>query len=57
MKLKNDWNKIRKHFNLSFRSDFYVSIASVDSKSNPTVTPIGSLFLNDERTLTLHLKL
>ena len=50
MDIKIDWNKIRKHFNKSFRSNFYVSIASVDSEHNPTVTPIGSLFLNDNQT-------
>ncbi len=49
MDIKTDWNKIRQHFNKSFRSNFYVSIASVDSENNPTVTPIGSLFLNDNR--------
>ncbi len=50
MDIKANWNKIRQHFNKSFRSNFYVSIASVDSENNPTVTPIGSLFLNDNQT-------
>ena len=50
MDIKTDWNKIRKHFNKSFASNFYVSIASVDAENNPTVTPIGSLFLNDNQT-------
>ena len=50
MNIKTDWHKIRKHFNKSFASNFYVSIASVDSENNPTVTPIGSLFLNDNQT-------
>jgi len=50
MNIKTEWNKIRAHFNLSFRSNFYVSIASVDAENNPTVTPIGSLFLNDNQT-------
>ena len=50
MDINTDWKKIREHFNKSFRSNFYVSIASVDSKNNPTVTPIGSLFLNDNQT-------
>jgi len=47
MDLRTDWNIIRKHFNNSFKSNFYVSIASIDSNNYPTVTPIGSLFLND----------
>ena len=46
MDIKTNWKSIRQHFNKSFRSNFYVSIASVDSDNNPTVTPIGSLFLN-----------
>ncbi|NMH89588.1 pyridoxamine 5'-phosphate oxidase family protein [Flavivirga algicola] len=50
MDIETDWNKIRKHFNKSFASNFYVSVASVDSENNPTVTPIGSLFLNDNQT-------
>lgn len=50
MDIKSDWNKIRKHFNKCFRSNFHISIASVDSENNPTVTPIGSLFLNDDQT-------
>lgn len=50
MDILTNWNKIRKHFNKSFSSNFYVSVASVDSENNPTVTPIGSLFLNDDQT-------
>ncbi|MGO3181763.1 MAG: pyridoxamine 5'-phosphate oxidase family protein [Aequorivita sp.] len=50
MDLISDWDKIRKHFNKSFRSNFHISVASVDSENNPTVTPIGSMFLNDNQT-------
>ncbi len=50
MDLISEWDKIRIHFNKSFRSNFYVSVASVDSENNPTVTPIGSLFLNEDQT-------
>ena len=50
MNINKDWNKIRLHFNKSFRSSLHVSIASVDANNNPTVTPIGSLFLNDNQT-------
>ena len=49
MDIKNDWNKIRAHFKRCFRSNFYVSIASVAHDNKPTVTPIGSLFLNDDQ--------
>jgi hypothetical protein len=50
MDLKSNWTEIRKHFNQSFRTNFFVSIASVDKDNNPTVTPIGSLFLNRDQT-------
>ncbi len=50
MDLINDWSKIRIHFNNSFRSNLHVSIASIDSENNPTITPIGSLFLNRDQT-------
>jgi len=50
MDIKINWKKIRLHFSKSFRSNFYVSIASVDTENNPTVTPIGSLFLKNNQT-------
>ena len=50
MEIKKDWKEIKTHFNKSFTTNFYVSIASVDNDHNPTVTPIGSLFLNNNQT-------
>jgi len=50
MDLSSNWDKIRLHFNKSFRSNFHVSIASITSDNIPTVTPIGSLFLNNDQT-------
>lgn len=50
MDIHSDWSIIRQHFNKSFRTNFHVSIASVDNENNPTVTPIGSLFLNDNQS-------
>lgn len=50
MDIKTNWKEIKDHFNRSFRTNFHVSIASVDKENNPTVTPIGSLFLNNNRT-------
>jgi len=47
--IKN-WPAIRTHFNKSFNSNLHVAIASVDNDNNPTVTPIGTLFLNGDRT-------
>ena len=45
-----DWQKIRMHFNKSFRSNFHVSVATVNAENLPDVTPIGSLFLNKDQT-------
>ena len=50
MDIISNWSNIRKHFSKSFNTSLHVSIASVDSDHNPTVTPIGSLFLNDDQT-------
>lgn len=50
MDIKENWDKIRDHFKRSFRSNFHVSIASVNEQNMPTVTPIGSLFLNRDQT-------
>ena len=50
MEIKSNWKEIKKHFNRSFGTNFHVSIASIDLKNNPTVTPIGSLFLNNNQT-------
>ena len=50
MDLITNWKKIRTHFNKSFSSNLHISIASVDVDNYPTVTPIGSLFLNDNQT-------
>jgi len=46
MDLQDNWQEIRAHFNRSVRSSLHVSIGSVSKDGNPTVTPIGSLFLN-----------
>ncbi len=50
MDIHANWKEIRKHFNRSFSTNFHVSIASVDKEGNPTVTPIGSLFLISNQT-------
>jgi hypothetical protein len=50
MDIKTNWTDIRQHFNKCFRSSLHVSIASVDKDNKPTVTPIGSLFLNNDQT-------
>ena len=50
MDIVKNWPKIRKHFNQSFRTSFHVSVASICSDNQPTITPIGSLFLNQDQT-------
>lgn len=50
MELVKDWKLIRKQFNRSFRQNLHVPIASVGSDNMPTITPIGSLFLNHDQT-------
>lgn len=43
-----NWPSIRQHFRQGFASSLHVSIATVDAAGQPTVTPIGSFFLNRE---------
>ena len=50
MNLAKDWSITRRHFNKSFSANFHIAIASLDAHNNPTVTPIGTLFLNDDQT-------
>jgi len=50
MDLIKNWTAIRKHFSQSFGSSLHVSIASISEKNTPTVTPVGSLFLNSDQT-------
>ena len=45
-----NWKKINTHFRTSFGSSLHVSIGSVDAENHPTVTPIGTLFLNKNQT-------
>ena len=40
--ITKDWLEIKKHFNKSFRTNFHVSIASVNNENLPDVTPVGS---------------
>ena len=48
--LEENWQIIRTHFSKSFSANMHVSIASVNEENQPTITPIGSLFLNDDQT-------
>lgn len=44
--LHDNWEDIRAHLNRSVGSSLHVAIGSVNPDNSPTVTPIGSLFLN-----------
>lgn len=50
MDIMKNWQDIRNHYNKSFSTNLHVTIASVDIENNPTVTPIGTLFLNGDQT-------
>ncbi len=50
MNIIDNWDRIRLHFRKSFASSLHFSIASVDSENNPTITPIGTVFLNRDQT-------
>lgn len=50
MDLISNWKNIRKLFKKSTLRNLHVSIASVDTNNQPTVTPIGSVFLNKNQT-------
>lgn len=50
MTLTDNWLKIKKIVNTSFRTQLHISIASIDKKGKPTNTPIGSLFLNSDQS-------
>lgn len=50
MDIIKDWPNIRLHFRSVFKSSFHVAIASIQEDQTPTVTPIGSLFLNEDHT-------
>lgn len=50
MDIEANWSIIKKHFNKSFKTSLSVSIASVDKDNKPTITPIGTFFLNKHQT-------
>lgn len=48
--INKDWSKIKTHFRKCIGANMHVAIASVNEENVPTITPIGSLFLNDDQT-------
>lgn len=50
MDLQKDWGLIRTVFESGIHSSKHCSIASVDKSGNPHVTPIGFVFLRDDKS-------
>jgi hypothetical protein len=50
MDIVKDWESIKKHVSVCFKTSLHVSIASVNKNGGPNVTPIGTLFLNNDQT-------
>lgn len=50
MEIGNHWTEIQKIFEEGFKSCFHYSVATVNADGSPHVTPIGGLFLRDDKT-------
>ncbi|MEG0483509.1 pyridoxamine 5'-phosphate oxidase family protein [Acinetobacter johnsonii] len=46
----NSWNIIKDVFIQAQKANMHVNIASVSKEGIPNITPIGTVFLNDDRT-------
>lgn len=45
-----DWKNIQRVFDAAQKASLHSSIATVDQIGQPTITPIGTIFLNDNQT-------
>lgn len=50
MEIGDNWPSIQKIFDEGFKSCFHFAVATVSPDGLPHVTPIGGLFLRDDRT-------
>ena len=50
MEIGDNWGMIREVFNEAYKSCFHFAVATVNKDGSPHVTPIGGLFLRDDRT-------
>ena len=50
MEIGNDWEMICKVFDEGWKSCLHFAVASVNKDGTPHITPIGGLFLRDDRT-------
>jgi hypothetical protein len=48
--IKKDWDNIKAHFRKCNRANMHIVISSINENHEPTATPIGSLFLNENQT-------
>lgn len=51
MDLHQDWDVIKTVFSEALSSNRHCTIGSVDANGNPHITPIGFVFLRDDKTL------
>lgn len=47
LSITENWDGVKRLFKQSFKSSFHYSVATVDNKGDPHITPIGSLMLTD----------
>ena len=50
MEIGNHWNEILKIFDEAYNSCFHYAVATVNADGSPHITPIGGLFLRDDKT-------
>lgn len=50
MEIGNRWNEILKIFDDAYKSCFHFAVATTNPDGSPHVTPIGGLFLRDDKT-------
>ena len=46
----NNWNAIKDVFSKAQQANMHANIASVSSEGIPNITPIGTVFLNNDGT-------
>jgi len=50
MEIGNHWDEIKKIFEEAYKSCFHYAVATVNPDGSPHITPIGGLFLRDDKT-------
>lgn len=48
--VKTNWKSIKNHFKNCLKQNMFLAIGSINNLNEPTVTPIGSLFFNNNQT-------